>query len=62
MMGMPPSRGIPSLNSETGIQVSVQEVIEILCVPDEAVFQLTKSQLALSPQQKQREQSRPPSE
>lgn len=62
VMGKPPSRGNPSLNNETGIQASVQEVIKILCFPAEAVFQLTKSQLALSPQQKQREQSRPPSE
>lgn len=32
MIGKPPSRGKPSLNNETGIQVSVQEVIKIPCV------------------------------
>lgn len=46
MMWKAPSRGKPSLNPETGIQVSDQEVVKITWVPDEATFHFTKNQPA----------------
>lgn len=40
------SRGKPSWNPETRIQVSDQEVVKITWVPGEATFHFTKNQLA----------------